>query len=267
MIPVGRQTSDGSRVAEGFARKRPRRRSRRRLWISLSLTTLVLGLVGGAVWWALHTPYFAVDRVATGSYRFTSREDLETCLSGFLGTSILTLQTDHVTDALGDLPWVRDLRVMRRLPGTLEVDFREWVPLAMLETRDGTAPGVLVEDGRVLSLPTALAPAGLPVLVGLVVEKNPDTGDDHLDPDTAASILELLAAVREAGLEAVHPVDFLVARPEGYAIVLQEGQGSLLIGREEFLPRLQRYMAARDHLEPGLQMDLRFRDRITCRRL
>ncbi len=122
-------------------------------------------------------------------------------------------------------------------------------------------------DGRVLTLPEALAPAGLPALVGLTWEKNPDTAGGRLDPDTAISVLELLAAIREAGLEAVHPVDFLVARPEGYAIVLQDGFGSLLVGREDFLDRLQRYMAARDHLEPGLQMDLRFRDRITCRRL
>jgi len=264
--PVGSQ-GHRPRPTEGFARKRPQPKSRRRLWVVGGLVVLVLGALGGSSWWALHTPYFAVDRVASGAYRFTAQADLEACLSDFLGRNILTLSKSEVTDALADLPWVLDLRVSRRLPGTLEVDFREWLPLAMIESDEGAAPLVLVQDGRLLALPEALAPAGLPVLVGLAPEVDTETGSRRFPAETASSVLDLLAAVREAGLEAVHPVDFLVARPEGYAIVLQEGHGSLLVGREDFLARLNRYMAARDHLEPGLQMDLRFRDRITCRRL
>ena len=72
--------------------------------------------------------------------------------------------------------------------------------------------------------------------------------------------------MEDAGLETVCPVDFVVARHEGFAIVLQDGQGTLLVGREDFADRLERYMAARDHLEPGLEVDLRFSDRITVRR-
>ena len=68
-------------------------------------------------------------------------------------------------------------------------------------------------------------------------------------------------------LETACPVDFLVARDEGYCIVLQEGEGTLLLGREDFAARLERYLVARDHLEKGLEVDLRFGDRVTVRRL
>ena len=79
-------------------------------------------------------------------------------------------------------------------------------------------------------------------------------------------VLNLQTAIEESGLESVSPIDFVVARPEGFAIVLQEDQGSLLVGNEEFSDRLQRYMEAHDHLETGLIVDLRFKDRVTCRR-
>ena len=68
------------------------------------------------------------------------------------------------------------------------------------------------------------------------------------------------------GLETACPVDFLVARDEGWSIVLQEGEGSLLVGRENFAARLDRYLVARDHLEKGLEVDLRFGERVTVRR-
>ena len=92
------------------------------------------------------------------------------------------------------------------------------------------------------------------------------TGATVLAAPQAESLLALLEAVEESGLESVCPVDFVVARPEGFAIVLQGDLGRLLVGREEFRERLDRYMEAHEHLESGLIVDLRFRDRVTCRR-
>ncbi len=106
----------------------------------------------------------------------------------------------------------------------------------------------------------------MPVLVGVQLEKNPETGILQLSSSQKDQVLDLVAGVEMSGLESACPIDFIVARSEGFAIVLQDGRGSLLVGREEFASRLGRFMDARDHLEPGLQMDLRFADRITCRR-
>ncbi|MFN2370490.1 MAG: hypothetical protein ABR506_04960, partial [Candidatus Krumholzibacteriia bacterium] len=126
-------------------------------------------------------------------------------------------------------------------------------------------PAVLVGDGRVLPFPQRLPAPGLPVLVGVRVLAEPD-GTRRLEPAQLPRVLEVLAAIESTGLETAVPVDFVVARAEGFAIVLQEGRGTLLVGREEFAHRLQRYMVGRDHLEPGLEVDLRFRDKITVRR-
>jgi hypothetical protein len=91
-------------------------------------------------------------------------------------------------------------------------------------------------------------------------------GDLRVGADHLNQIVELISAMEDAGLETVSPVDFIVARDEGYAIVLQDKRGVLMVGKEDFTDRLERYMTARDHLDPGLEIDLRFKDRLTVKK-
>lgn len=258
----------GSSPSAGHAVRRTPHRSRRKLMVRSVLAVVALGVLTGGGWWLITSPTFAVRQVESGSYRFTSQADLENVFASFLGRNIWSLSTSDVADSLASLPWVKDLQVRRRLPGALAVDFREWRPLLLIEPdKKGQQPHVLVEDGRVLPFPEHLVLPGLPVLVGVDWSRDPQTGIPALVPEHKDLVLQLVAAVEQSGLETACPIDFIVARPEGFGIVLQEGRGSLLVGREEFVSRLDRYMAARDHLEPGLQMDLRFADKITCRRI
>ncbi len=263
-------TQDGFRPdpASGHAVRRKKPVSHKGLWLKFSATVLVLGIVCVGVYYTIESGYFEVVRVESGSYRFTERADLDNSLSGCLGQNIWTLSEDQVAEKMTALPWVRDLQVLKRLPGTIEVDFREWRPLLVLDSEGENGRAlVMVEDGRVLEFPDHLPMAALPVLVGVPCTRDSLQGHLCLDPIWSEGVLSLLEAMAATGLETAGPVDFLVARPEGFAIVLQAGQGRLLVGRENFADRLARYMAARDHLETGLQMDLRFEDRITCSRL
>lgn len=249
-----------------FAVRRKPRRDWRPVALRAGLGLLVAIGLAGAAWWLLTSPLFAVSRVESGAYRFTAQADLERTLGTFLGRNLWTLSTDEVAVALARLPWVRDLRVLRRLPGTLEVDFREWRPLLVVAHGRDTVPRVLLGDGRVLPFPEHLSLPGLPVLVGAACLPDSAGAGWRLDPQLKAPVLDLLAAMEASGLEAARPVDFVVARDEGFAIVLAEDQGTLLVGREDFAARLERYLAAAEHLETGLEVDLRFRDRLTCRR-
>ncbi len=230
----------------------------------------VLAAIGAGVWWLLNSSTFTVARVESGSYRFTSEAELEGALSEFLGRNIWTLSTDEIAARLDSLPWVRDLRVRRSLPGTIEVDFREWRPLWQVTEVQGAKAGglrplVLIEDGRILEFPGHVVMAALPVLVGVPAVREGDGQVLRVEPKHMNEIMELISAMEDAGLESVSPVDFIVARDEGYAIVLQDKRGILMVGRKEFSDRLNRYMTARDHLKPGLEIDLRFRDRLTVR--
>jgi len=250
----------------GFAvRRHPAGSSAGRWWRILAVLAVVATAVV-AGWWLLTGDLFAVAQVETGGYRFTERSRLESCLESLLGRNIWTLKGSDVTVAMADLPWVREVDMQRHLPNHLYLDLREWRPLVTVDgVGDGTRPRVLVGDGRVLAFPESLVAPALPVLVGVAVAPD-STGVSCLPPHERDQVLALLAAVESTGLEAHVPVDFVVAREQGYAIVLAGDAGTLLVGREHFARRLERYMMARDHLDQGLEVDLRFRDRVTVRR-
>ena len=261
--------------ARSFAVRRAPSQSKKHLLLRAGITISVLALLAWGVFWLRTSDTFSIVRVETGSYRFTSEGELETILSGFLGRNIWTLSNTEMEGAMAHLPWVRDLRLRRRLPAVIEVDFREWRPLlevaGVAGGKKGRAVGedpswVLVEDGRVLPFPEHLVLAGLPVLTGVQCVPGGGDGSLNLDPAETDLVLALLMAMEESGLESVSPVDFVVARPEGFGIILQDDLGSLLIGREDFSNRLNRYMEAHEYLDKGLILDLRFKDRVTCRR-
>ena len=257
----------GTPVPEFAVRRGPRRRRRPPL-LKAALAVAAVALVTAAVAWVLTADLFAVARVETGPYRFTDATELEAALADLLHRNIWRVDRDDVAEVLAPLPWIRGLQLSRRLPRTLSVEIREWRPLLEVAPRDAAQadadPLVLVEDGRVLAFPARLPAPGLPVLVGMAAPRD-STGVRRLGADQLAATLAVLSAVETTGLEAAAPVDFLIARPEGFAIVLQGGRGRLLVGRTDFADRLQRYMIARDHLEEGLEVDLRFGDRITVR--
>ncbi len=241
-----------------------RRHFQWRRWVMSAAAVLVVG-VGG--WWLTLSGVFAVSRLGTGAYRFTEERALKSALAPLLGRNLWSLDRADVKDALAPLPWVRDVFVQRRLPGAVDIELIEWRPILVVAESGapvGASTLVLVEDGRVLPFPRRLSAPVLPVLTGLVVERSA-TGPARLPAAVAPAVLALIAAVEESGLEAVTPVDFVVVRPDGFGIVLQDSMGTLLVGREGYSDRLERYLLARDRLAKNLEIDLRFKDRVTVR--
>jgi len=213
-------------------------------------------------WWALNSPTFAVVRVESGDYRYTNGDSLQAVLNSFLGRNIWTLDTGRVAADVANLPWIQEVQVTRRLPGKVKVDFSEWRPLLMAEDA-GQENLVLMADGRLIAFPAQLVLPGLPTLVGAGPFREGPEGELRLPAEQIAQLLELVLAMEDAGLETVSAVDFVVAGPKGFSIVLQHDDGELLLGREEFRPRLERYMLARHHLGTNQMYDLRFKNRIT----
>jgi len=258
-----------SQAAHGFAVRRQEHQSRRAVLVRAGAGMAFLIVLLVLVWWTLSSGTFAVNRIESGAYRYTSASELEQVFGGFIGRNIWTLATDDIAAAVTQLPWVRDVRVLRSLPNRIRLDFREWRPLLMVEslTIDGRLHDrlVLLEDGRLINFPSHLVLPALPVLVGVRPAPQGDDATLRLPDEQSAQLLELIFSMEDAGLETMHPVDFVVARSEGFAIVLQDEQGALLVGREEFGARLQRYMLVQDHWDSGLIYDLRFNERVTVR--
>jgi len=81
--------------------------------------------------------------------------------------------------------------------------------------------------------------------------------------DNGTATMVAMAAIEAVGLEVAGPVDFLVAGPSGFAIVMQTGRTRLLVGKEDFTARLERYLTARGRIPDGAEVDLRFRVRVS----
>jgi len=79
-----------------------------------------------------------------------------------------------------------------------------------------------------------------------------------LDNDESARLLDLLAAMRETGLERVCEVDFILRERRGLAVVLAGDKGRLVVGGEDFAIRLQRYLDVAERVPSGAEVDLRF---------
>lgn len=244
------------------APRRPRS-SRRRLWLKVTLAVLALGLIAAGSWWLTTAPAFSVARVETGRYRFASGPAVEAALGRVLGRNIFTLPTTAVRDAFGDLPWVREVSLGRRLPDVLTVRLEEWQPRLLLAPAEAGGPALaLVDGGRVLAWPDHLPLPALPWLVGVSPQA---TAADHwtLEPEAAGVITALLEALAATGLEHEVPVDFVCWTAAGAELVLQPDGSRLRLGREDLAHRLQRYLVGRQQVPTGAVVDLRFDDRIT----
>jgi len=256
------RTSRSARVLPGrkgeaaapLARRRRSRTGKRR-WLSPLLAGLGTAALAAGVWWMLTAPVFRVAVVETSRYRFTDRDTLDGHLRDWLARdmNIWTLDGESLCREIEALPWVRRARIGRRLPATLKLDIWEWRPLLLLP--DGEGGGVreraLVQNGATLPLPAHLPPPDLPLLVD-------EAGASVRDADTAERLLGLLAAVGETGLETACEVDFILREPRGLVVVLAGNRGRLLVGREDFAVRLQRYLDVSDRVPSGAELDLRF---------
>ena len=244
------------------APRRPRS-SRRRLWLTATLSVLALGLLAAGSWWLTTAPAFSVARVETGRYRFASGPAVEAALGRALGRNIFTLPTAEVQAAFGDLPWVREVSLGRRLPDVLTVRLQEWQPRLLLAAAEAGGPArALVAGGRVLDWPDHLPLPALPWLVG-VSPRPAEPGRWSLEPEAADVITALLSALATTGLEQEAPVDFVRWTPAGVELVLQAGGTRLRLGRDDLVGRLERYLVGRQQVPAGSVVDLRFDDRIT----
>lgn len=250
-----------------FAVRRAAPARRRFPWRRLALAAGIVAALGAGSWWLVLSGAFAVSRVGTGDYRFTDEPALRSALSPLLGRNLWALGPGDVKQALAPLPWVREVYVQRRLPGSVDIELIEWRPLLVVAEPGAPAGApimVLVEDGRVLKFPPKLPAPDLPVLTGVVVERGTG-GTARLPAVALPPVLELVGALESSGLEAAVPVDFVVAGDDGFGVILRRREATLLVGREHFEERLKRYLTARAHVDSALVVDLRFKDRLTVR--
>jgi cell division protein FtsQ len=200
-----------------------RSRGRRTL---LFLTILALGLVAGFLW-LRSTDAFAVKRItATGVERVTETQ-IAAVTAGAIGKNLLRVPCGEVEKALEALPYVESAQVRRGFPNTLEIELKEYRPVARLQD-DWGAVWLISDNGKVLGGTQAAFFPDLPLVV-------PDTAvavkAGQQVPAGVAGVLPLAALVASEEVGARLPgLAKITVSAAGCAALVLEGGSELRLG-------------------------------------
>ena len=123
-------------------------------------------LVASSPWWGRSAlsrlEFFRLRRIEVEGLRYLAPADVAARMKVDTSQSIW-IDLDPVADRVKTHPQVADVRLRRRLPGTLVARVTEHMPVAMVATRTGFQ--VLDARGVVLPMDPSEVPVNLPVLV------------------------------------------------------------------------------------------------------
>lgn len=278
--------SRGGRRGTPLAGRRPVRRRRPRpvAWLAIGAGKVLLGVapvVGVGVWLAT-APVFDLNAeigVETGAR--VSEEWVRDRLAGLVGRNLPMLSMERAAARLEN-EWVREARLVKRLPSELDVEIVEHEPAAVFES--GNRAWIIDRDGRVIVgcesagdlCESSLVRVSVPhALLGERVGEGPVRNPGVSGPASRDVPREALARTLKRTVGVVREVksfdwgrevfavgvlsddDYLLERRGRPATVLV--RGSDLTAKGSVFQLLQ--AAIREHSDPEV-VDLRFRDRI-----
>jgi len=234
--------SDGNRVTVKrvtAARSSPKRRTRfgGALVKGLAAAVIVLGsYLGWAAYQSLvRAEVFQIAGVDVQGVRQISEAEVKDMAAGFTGQNIFRVDLHEAARQARAHPWVKDVRIERRLPNRISMVFTERSPAAMLET--GTGRFLVDDEGVVVG--KAAREGALPSSLPLVKVKNcPVRAGDRVDNEGVAEALALLAELAACRGWRLEEVTVNANTPESLAL-LYAGR-EFKIGRGNYAEKLRR---------------------------
>ena len=139
-----------------------RERGRRRVVPILLLALIVIA--AGTFLGLRSSSVFAVRTVSATATQHVNQQDIATATAPSLGVNLLKLSTGSIEKALAALPYVREAKVYRDFPNTLEVQLVEYEPVARLQAGEGNV-WLVSDDGRALEKITPPRGYTLPLVI------------------------------------------------------------------------------------------------------
>jgi cell division protein FtsQ len=194
-------------------------------------------VLGGYLGWAAYqslvrAEVFQIAGVDVQGVRRISEAEVKDMAAGFTGQNIFRVDLHEAARQARAHPWVKDVRIERRLPNRISMVFTERSPAAMLET--GTGRFLVDDEGVVVGKAGAL-PSSLP----LVKVKNcPVRAGDRVDNEGVAEALALLAELAACRGWRLEEVTVNANTPESLSL-LYAGR-EFKIGRGNYAEKLRR---------------------------
>jgi len=204
-----RPVDPGPRTHASVVAKREAGRRRLRILFVVAVL-IVVAAVAGAV---SVSPLLDIDHLQVRGVHRLRAAEVETAGGIHRGDAMVWMDPSRVAGRIEALPYVRTARVTREWPDTVTVHVEERTPVAWI---DGPSAKALVDgSGRVLEM-VAVAPVGMPQLLGTKVLPRPGGTIHPVDGARVASGLTGLVAAGTASVDATERgvVLHLVAGPE-----------------------------------------------------
>ncbi len=161
-----RTTSNRPAVRRVETRTEPKRRSGSvKGQLGTVLTVLVTAALCYGVWegyrWLTHAEMFSIAGVDVKGVRSMSDENIRDVATMFTGQNVFRVDLGDATRRVMADPWVRDVRIERRLPNRISIFVAERVPRAVLHAANGK---YLIDGEGVVMVPAGSAAPPLPVI-------------------------------------------------------------------------------------------------------
>lgn len=131
----------------------------------LMVIAIAAGCYGGWLGykWFVESDTFQIAAVDVQGVRRLGEQDLNIFVDAFKGQNIFLVDLDLVAKRAAEHPWIKDVRIYRRLPNRISVQITERAPFALLDTGRGIY--IIGEDGMVLERLSKQAESlGMPII-------------------------------------------------------------------------------------------------------
>lgn len=211
--------------------------------------------------------FFKLERVEMSRLTRVSREDMLSLAGVRLGDSLLKLDLKSIGGNLGKNPWLEDITVRRRFPGSLSIEAAERVPAAVVNM------GYLFyvdTKGAIFKPLTTGDRLDYPIVTGVAVE------DLNRDPagtkETMRAALGILGLLRNGTVFRLEDISEIHV-DKGYGFTLFTAMGGIPVklgdgAYEEKLERLSRiYRELSGQIASLEYIDLNYPDKIVVKKV
>lgn len=191
-------------------------------------TLLVLGLTGALAFgvhrYARTTPRFAIEEIVVEGTRRLERNTVLSLAEISRGQNVFALDVEQAEKKLLQSPWIKQVRINRRLPGTVSIELTEREPEA-LAVIDGET-FVVSQQGEPFKEFGVGDPHDLPVVTGLTVAEL--ARDRRAELERLKEALELLSNYEELAMAKAYAPQEVHLTPARHA-VLSVGERGLAL--------------------------------------
>ena len=238
----------------------------RPLWRVVRLMATVGVLAGAGSWAAVAAadlPWLRVQHFRVHGNQRVHAGEVEALLDGMTGQSLLAVDLDRWRSRLFASAWVADATLRRRLPGTIDVELRERVPMGI--ARAGADLFLIDAAGTVIDeYGPRYADCDLPIIDGLIV--TPVSVPPAIDRTRGQLVSRLMAELRTRPELARRVSQIDAVNVHDVHVILDGDPAVVRLGETQFAERLGSYVSLQATLReqvPDIDyVDVRFGERV-----